>query len=153
MIDSLLAYPCLACYDLNICCYLSTDFSAIGFGYSLTHPSCNMVLLGAMNREIAGGIYDIMDHMSKAKLPPVVFNSRRARGWESKLHSHLGEGFCGDWAINKNRSRLWARRFTWITDCYALWFILSCDGTNPVLLHLQMRLMLWYVDIVHHQAY
>ena len=36
-----------------------------------------------------------------------------------------------------------------MTDCYAVKFILSYDGSNPVILRLQMRLMCWDVDIIH----
>jgi hypothetical protein len=38
--------------------------------------------------------------------------------------------------------------FIWLTDCYAVKFILSYDGLNPAILQLQMRLMCWDVDIV-----
>jgi hypothetical protein len=37
----------------------------------------------------------------------------------------------------------------WVTDCYAIKFILSYEGGNPAILHLQMPLMCWDVDIVH----
>ena len=44
---------------------------------------------------------------------------------------------------------LFGTRFVWVTDCYAIRFILSYDGNNPAILRLQMRLMCWDVDIVH----
>ena len=65
------------------------------------------------------------------------------------MHSHLGEGFTLDWAINQKRAQLWSVRFSAINDCFALCFILSYDGPNPVLLRLQMRLTLWAVDLYH----
>jgi hypothetical protein len=37
----------------------------------------------------------------------------------------------------------------WVTDCYAVKFILSYDGANQDVLCLQTRLMGWDVDIVH----
>ncbi len=37
----------------------------------------------------------------------------------------------------------------WVTNCYAIKFVLSYEGGNPVILRLQMRLMCWDVDIVH----
>jgi hypothetical protein len=40
-------------------------------------------------------------------------------------------------------------QFAWVTDCYAVKFILLYDGSNPAILRLQMRLMCWDVDIVH----
>jgi hypothetical protein len=86
---------------------------------------------------------------SGAMLRPVAFGSRRCRGNEVHLHSHLGEGFAGDWAINKNRHYLFGKQFVWVTDCYAIRFILSYDGNNPAILRLQMRLMCWDVTIVH----
>ena len=40
-------------------------------------------------------------------------------------------------------------RFTSLTDNYALRFILTYDGNNPVILRLQMRFMLVSMDIYH----
>jgi hypothetical protein len=51
--------------------------------------------------------------------------------------------------MNKNRAKLFGRRFTLITDCYAMKYILSYDGNNPVVLRMQMRFMMWAVDIIH----
>ena len=68
---------------------------------------------------------------------------------EVQLHSHLGEGFACDYAINKCRHMLFGQRFVWVTDCYAIKFILSYEGGNSGILCLQMRLMCWDVDIVH----
>jgi hypothetical protein len=45
---------------------------------------------------------------------------------------------------------LFGQRFVWVTDCYAAKFFLSSDGGNPAILCLQMRLMCWDIDIVHH---
>jgi hypothetical protein len=86
---------------------------------------------------------------STATLWPVAFGGRKCRGNEVRLHSHLGEGFAGDWAINKCRHMLFGQRFVWVTDCYAICFILSYDGNNPAISRLQMRLMCWDVDVVH----
>lgn len=66
-----------------------------------------------------------------------------------RLHSHLGEGFAGDWAISKCRHMCFGRRFVWVTDCHAIRFILSYSGGNPAVLRLQMQLMGWDMDIVH----
>ncbi len=43
----------------------------------------------------------------------------------------------------------YGRRFVWVTDCYAVKFLLSYDGANQAVLRLQMRLMGWDVDILH----
>jgi hypothetical protein len=45
---------------------------------------------------------------------------------------------------------LFGQRFVWVKDCHAAKFVLSYKGTNLVFLRLQMRLMCWEVDIVHH---
>ena len=39
--------------------------------------------------------------------------------------------------------------FIWVTDCYAVKFILLHEGGNSAILCLQMCLMCWDVDIVH----
>jgi hypothetical protein len=41
------------------------------------------------------------------------------------------------------------QRFIWVMDRYALKFILSYDGRNHVILHLQMRFMCWDMVIKH----
>ena len=98
---------------------------------------------------MAGHGFPFMTPASDAILRPVAFGARRTRGNETRLHSHLGEGFAGDWAINKCRHMCFGHRFIWVTDCYAIKFILSYDGGNPAILCLQMRLMGWDMDIVH----
>ena len=86
---------------------------------------------------------------STATLRPICFGTQKTRGNEVRLHSHLGEGFSGDYAINKYRQYVSGQCFVWLTDCYAIQFILSYKGGNPAILRLQMRLMCWNVDIVH----
>jgi hypothetical protein len=44
---------------------------------------------------------------------------------------------------------LFGQHFVWVTDCYAIRFILSYNGANHAILHLQMHLMCWDVKIVH----
>ena len=86
---------------------------------------------------------------STATLQPIFFGALKTCGNEIRLHSHLGEGFSGDWAINKCRQYVFGQRFYWVTDCYAIKFILLYKGGNPAILRLQMRLMCWDVNIVH----
>ena len=62
---------------------------------------------------------------------------------------YLGEGFADDWAINRVRHMCYGRRFVWVTDCYAIKFLLLYDGANQAILRLQMHVMGWDVDIVH----
>ena len=65
------------------------------------------------------------------------------------LHSHLGEAFTLDWAINATRLYIWGQCFTVINDCYSLKFVLTYKGNNSDILRVQMRLQLWATDIVH----
>jgi hypothetical protein len=41
------------------------------------------------------------------------------------------------------------QRFTWVTDCYTIKFILSYDGHNSAVIRLQMHFMCWDMDIKH----
>jgi hypothetical protein len=90
-----------------------------------------------------------MTKNSKTLLHPVAFRCCCTRGNKCHLHLHLGEGFSGDWSKNKCRHMCFGQRFVWVTDCYALKFILSYDGRKPAILCLQMRFMCWDMDIVY----
>jgi hypothetical protein len=146
---AILSAPCLRRHDTGKRNYLRTDFSAKGMGYALLQPEDTDEAISAMNREIAGGPCEFDINMSSPRLFAVAFGARRNRGYEKFLHSHLGEGFGLDWGANKNRHFLWGQRFTAISDCYGLKFIMSYDKNNPVILRLQMRLMLWDFTIQH----
>ncbi len=97
----------------------------------------------------SGSDFAFMTKDSSAVIHPVAFGSRQCQGNEVQLHSHLGEGFSGNQAINKNCHMLFGQRFVWVMNCYAILFILSYDGNNPAILRHQMRLMCWDVDIIH----
>ena len=149
MKTAILDDPCLKRYDHTKRLYLRTDFSSHGMGYAACQPGDDEPSILAMQREMAGSDCEFMRPNSLLVLHPVAFASRKNRGYELKLHSHLGEGFAGDWAMNRCRHFVLGQRFTWFTDCYAIKFILSYDGPSPVLLRLQMRLSCWDMDIVH----
>ena len=149
MRQAILADPCLQWYDHRKLLVLRTDFSADDFGYVACQPADDGVSLTAMHRCMRGDGFDFMMKTSSAVLHPVAFGCRRTRGNETKLHSHLVEGFAGDWAINKNCHMCFGQRFTWVSDCYAIKFILSYDRRNPSILRLQMRFMCWDMDIEH----
>ncbi len=78
--------------------------------------------------------FSFMTKDSMDVLYPVTFGARHCRGNKVQLHSHLGEGFYGDWAMNKCRHMFFGQRFVWTTDCYAIKFILSYNGANPAIL-------------------
>jgi hypothetical protein len=149
MQNAILSDPCLRRYDHRKLLVLRTDFSAEGFGYAALQPADDDVSLQAMHRCMTGGSFDFMTKDSTATLHPVAFGCRRCVGNERRLHSHLGEAFALDYAINKCRHMAFSQRFVCVTDCYALKFILSYDGKNPALLRLQMRFMCWDMVIEH----
>jgi hypothetical protein len=122
---------------------------ARGFGFVLLQPGNNEALVQAAQDYHDGKGFSFMTKGSKAILRPVCFGARQTCGNEVRLHSHLGEGFSGDYDINKCRQYVFGQRFVWVTDCYAIKFFLSYECSNPAILHLQMCLMCWDVDIVH----
>jgi hypothetical protein len=102
-----------------------------------------------MNAYQSGSDFSFMTKTSAAVLHPVAFGACHCCGNEVRLHSHLGKGFPGDWAMKKCRHVLFGQFFVWVTNCYAICFILSYNGANHAILRLQMCLMCWDVDIVH----
>ncbi len=146
---AILADPCIQRFDHRKLIVLRSDFSAKGFGYVLLQPGKDEASTNAAKDYLEGKGFNFMTKDSKAILHPVCFGARRTRGNEVRLHSHLGERFSGDYAINKCHSYVFGQRFVWVMDCYAIKFILSYEGGNPAILRLQMCLMCWDVDIVH----
>ena len=146
---AILSDPCIQRFDHRKLIVLRTNFSSKGFGYVLLQPGNDEASVKAAQDYLDGKGFNFMTKDSKAILHPVCFGARCTRGNEIRLHSHLGEGFSGDYAINKCRSYVFGQCFVWVTDCYAIKFILSYEGGNPAILRLQMRLMCWDVDIVH----
>ena len=112
-------------------------------------PSDNPGFLSTMQREVEGGNCEFLLPKFKFELRPSEFGSCACRGKESNLHSHLGGAFALDWVIQKSCAKLWGVRFTSLTDCHAIRVILTYDGSNPVLLRLQMSFMLCAMDIYH----
>lgn len=126
---ALLADPCIGRYDHRKLLVIRTDFSALGFGYAALQPGDDPASVTAMHTAMSGGDFQFMtkEHPSLT-LKPVAFGSRRTRGNETRLHSYLGEAMAGDWAINKCRHMTFGQRFIWITDSYAVRFLLTYDG-------------------------
>jgi hypothetical protein len=120
---------------------LRTDFSAQGFGYVVCQPADDDISMAMAAQFMSGNGFDFMGKDDRGILHPVAFGSRRTQGNEKRLHSYLGKGFAGDWAMNKVCHMCFGRRFVWVTNCYAVKFILTYDGSNPAVLRLQMRLM------------
>ena len=93
--------------------------------------------MAAMIFEMAGGDYEFMIDTPKdmpnqiiPSLKPVCFGSRICKGYKTRLHSYLGEGFSGDYGLSKCSHYLWGMRNTWATDQYALLFLINYDEDN-----------------------
>ncbi len=153
MKQAIISDPCLQRFNYRKPVVLQTDFSARGFGYVLLQPGNDDALMTALQDYWDGKGFSFMTMCSSAVLHPICFGARKCRGNEVRLHSHLGECFAGDYGINKVRHYVFGQRFVWVTDCYAVKFLLSYEGGNPAILCLQMRLMCWDVDIVHRPDY
>jgi hypothetical protein len=138
MILALMSDPCIARFDYKKCPYLLTNFLKLGFGYNLCKPNSDTASLADMCRNIAGGNCEFLRLKSKLLLRSTGFGSHTTHGSESSLHSLFGEGFTLGWWIRKNRAKLWGVCFIAITDCCGSRFILSHDGSNAVILRLQM---------------
>ncbi len=82
-------------------------------------------------------------------LHPIAFGCSCTSGNKKHLHSHLGEAFSGNKAINKCRQMAFGQRFVWVMDSHILKFILSYDGKNLAILRLQMCFMCWDMVIKH----
>jgi hypothetical protein len=146
---AILSDPCLKHFDHNRLIVLRLDFLSEGFGYVVCQPGTDIALTVAMDAYRSGLDFSFMTKDSAAVLHPVAFGVGRCHRNEVRLHSHLGEGFSGNWSMNKCRHMLFGQRFVWTTDCYAIKFIISYNGANPAILCLQMRLMCWDADIIH----
>ena len=96
IIMAILSDPCVARYGFNKRPYLLSDFSKKGFGYNPCPPADDPDSLATMQREAEGGECECLKAGSKLMLKSTGFGSRRARGREADLHSHLGEGFALD---------------------------------------------------------
>ena len=118
--QALISDPCLDRFDYKKQLYLRIEFSAKGFGYAACQPGNNPDSLAVMHREMRGGPCKFTTKESKLTLRCVAFGSRRTRGNETLLHSHLGEGFSYNWAVNKCRHMTRGSWFTWTTNCYGI---------------------------------
>jgi hypothetical protein len=136
--EAVLKYLCLCQYDHWKFLVLCTNFSAEGFGYIACQSADNDASMQAMHQCMHSGSFYFMTKGSTALLHPVASGCCRMRGNEKCLHSHLGESFAGDVAINKCHHMCFGQQFVWVTDCYALKFILSYDGGSPSTLRLEM---------------
>jgi hypothetical protein len=149
MWNAVLGDPCLRQYDHRKLLVLHTHISLEGFGYVACQLVDNDASTAAMHKCMQGGSFDFMTKDSTALLHPVAFGCSRTCGNKQRLHSHLGEAFSGNYAINKCQHMAFGQRFIWVMDYYALKFIQSYNGWNPAILCLQMRFMCWDMVVKH----
>ena len=90
---------------------LLTEFSSFGFGWCLLQPGDDAASVPTAQDYRDGKSFSFMTKASQAIVHSVCFGARRTLGNESRLHSHLSEGFSGDYDINKCRQYLFAQRF------------------------------------------
>jgi hypothetical protein len=107
--DFILCDPCLRWFNPKKLTVLRTEFSAKGFGYVVCQADDDDVSLALASQFMSGNGFHFLTKTNGGVLYPVVFGSRRTRGNEKHLHSYLGEGFCGDWAVNKVRHMCYGR--------------------------------------------
>ena len=106
VVDAILFEPCLQRWNSRLRCYIQTDFYAAGMAFVGMQLANDTFSLDAMCREMAGGECMFLKDPHKGgspelvpRLKPVCFGSRRCKGFETRLHSYLGEGFTGDWGL------------------------------------------------------
>ena len=104
--EAILSDPCLMRFNHKCLIVLRTDFLSRGFGFVVSQPGTDECSEAAMVAYRSGSDFAFMTKEATGVLHPVAFGGRRCRGNEVRLHSHLREGFAGDWAINKNRHML-----------------------------------------------
>jgi hypothetical protein len=120
MKNAILSDPCILQFDHQKLIVLRTDFFSKGFGYVLCQPATDESMLKAVQDYRDGKGFSFMTKSSSAILHPICFGARQSRGNKVRLHSHLGQGFAGDYAINKCSYMVFGQRFVWVTDCYAI---------------------------------
>ncbi len=101
--------PCLWQFDPRKITILRMDFSAKGFGYVVCQPDDDKTSLALALQFMFGNGFHFLTKTNGGVLYSIAFGSRRTRGNEKFLHSYLGEGFAGDWAMNKVRHMCFGR--------------------------------------------
>jgi hypothetical protein len=138
--DYILSKPILQRANIKKRFYLKTNFSTLGLGFALCQPD-NSELIAAMNREDAGGSCKSELCVSKMRLLPVAFGSRKTKGNEVHFYSHPGESLAASRGTTKNCNFLWGRPFTLITDCRALVWLMDYKGHDHAVRRLQLKML------------
>jgi hypothetical protein len=145
----ILSKPILQRANIRKRFYLKTDFSALGLGFALCQPDDSPESIAAMNREDAGGACEFELCVSKMRLLPVAFGSRKTKGNEEHFHSHPGESLAASWGMTKNWHFLWGREFSLMTDYRALIWLMDNKGHNHAVRRLQLEMLGYAFTIVN----
>ena len=147
--NAVLEYPILIRANPAKRFYLKTDFSALGMGYVLCQPDDSEAAIQAIQEEDTGGKCQFDLCLSKLRLHPVLFGSRKCLNNERYFHSFVGEATAAAWAITKNRHFLWAHPFTLLTDYNALVWLMSYKGNNAAIRRLMLEMTGYWFTIEH----
>jgi hypothetical protein len=109
--NTILSDPCIQRFNHRKLIVLRTDFSSLGFGFVFLQPGNNTASTKAADNYRAGKGFSFMTKSSAAVLHPVCFGTGRTCGNKVLLHSHLGEEFSGDYAINKCQHYVFGQHF------------------------------------------
>jgi hypothetical protein len=153
ILHALLSDPILRRPDANKRFYLRTDASKHGHGNVLLQPGDDKDSIEAMNKEINGGpcLFDTSTSC-KLRLYPIGFSGRKCSTAESYLHSFMNEALAVNFGIDKWRIFLWGKEFTVLTDCRALIWLMSYEGTNAAVRRLQFEILGYWFTICHRSA-
>jgi hypothetical protein len=153
ILDALLSDPVLRRPDPKKRFYLRTDASKHGHGNVLLQPGDDKESLLSMNNEIKGHKCEFdISTKSKLRLYPIGFSGRKCSTSESFLHSFMNEALAVNFGIDKWRIFLWGKEFTVLTDCRALIWLLSYEGTNAAVRRLQFEILGYWFTICHRSA-
>jgi hypothetical protein len=147
--DHIIGKPILQRASIRKRFYLKTGFSSLGLGFALSQPDDTTESLAAMKREDKGGECELELCLSKLRLKPIAFGSRKTIGNKKHFHSHPGESLAASWATTKNRHFLWGRPFTLITDCRALIWLMDYKGHHHTVRRLQLEMLGYWFSIAN----
>ena len=153
MQNAILSDPILQRPDVTRRFYLKTDYSSKGYGAALCQADGSKEARRAEQEEEGGGICQFDKRVTGLRLHPILFESKAIEGPHQSDHSHPGELKAGDFAIQKFRTFLWGKPFTWIADCISLKaFFEQRDMPSHQMERLRMRMLCFQFTVVHRNA-
>ena len=147
---AILDRPVLQRVNPDLPFYVKTDWCKWGMAAALLQPDASDEAQAAIRREASGEPCEFDKHLSKLRLRPLCFLSRKTTKPEQSYHSYQGEASTGVWAIDKLRVFLWGNWFGWMTDCEGLLkFFESDDLPTHAMQRWKMTLLQYHFDIIH----